>query len=91
MSENRAKLLVQVQPNAKSDEIVSFEGGTLRVKICAPPVKGKANKALIELLSSALGVRKSNIIITKGETNKRKTVMVEGLPQTQIMQKLNKL
>ena len=91
MPENQAKLLVQVQSNAKRDEIVSFEDGALRVKICAPPIKGKANKALVELLSEVLEVRKSNITITKGKTNKQKTVMVEGLPQTRIMQKLNKL
>ena len=91
MPGNQAKLLVQVQPNSKCDEIVSFENGALRVKICAPPIKGKANKALIELLSGFMEIRKSNIIIVKGETSKRKTVMVEGLSQTQIVQKLSNL
>ncbi len=91
MPETQATILVKVQPNARRNEIVGFGDGTLRVKISAPPVEGKANKALIAFLSEILGVRKSNIGIEKGETSKRKRIVVEGMTQSEILERLLKL
>lgn len=49
------------------------------VRIAAPPVEGAANKAVIELLSASLGVRKSAIAISSGERSRVKRVAIEGL------------
>lgn len=46
--------------------------------VTAPPVEGKANAALIELLAEFLGVPKRQISIEKGLSGKDKTVMVAG-------------
>jgi len=88
MAQIQTKLMVQVQPNARRNEIVGFDEDILRIKISAPPVKGKANKALIEFLGQVLGIRKRDITVARGETNKRKIVMIDGLSQTQLIQKL---
>ena len=87
MQENQARLLVHVQPNARRNEVVSFEDGALRVKVAAPPVKGKANKELIEFLSETLGIGKSNIAIERGETSKQKLVAITGMDQSQVMKR----
>ena len=91
MSEDQIKLKVQVHPNAKRNEILGFKDGVLKVKICAPPVEGKANRALIDFLSRFLGIRKSDIIIEKGETGRRKTMLIERITRLQMEERLNNL
>ena len=50
----------------------------LRLRIAAVPDRGKANAAVIALLSKALGVPKSAIAVTSGETARLKTVAIAG-------------
>ena len=88
MSQNQTNITVQIQPNAKQNEVLVFEEGVLRVKIAAPPVKGKANKELVDFLSQLLGISKSSINIDKGLTSRRKVIAIEGLSQAEILQRL---
>jgi uncharacterized protein len=55
MSENAVKISIKVLPNARKNEIGGFSNDILRVKIAAPPDKGKANKELIDFFSDKLG------------------------------------
>lgn len=70
---------VRVVPSASRSEIVGSEGGTLKIRIAAPPVKGKANKALVKLLAKTLGVSGSQVEILSGHKTRRKTVRVSGV------------
>jgi uncharacterized protein len=79
MSTNSSRLLVKVQPNAGRNEVVGLYDGVWKLKIAAPPDKGKANKELIEFLSVKLAVRKDSIAILKGETSHHKVLSVEGM------------
>ncbi len=88
MSQNQTNITVYVQPNARRNEVLGFEDGVLRVRIAAPPVKGKANKELIDFLSGLLGVSKGSITIEKGLTSRRKVIAIEGLSQAEILQRL---
>jgi len=76
------KLLVRLIPNAKQSEIVGWEGQTLKVRIAAPPVEGKANEALIKFLADACDCAPSEIEIIKGMTSKQKVLEVPQLPIT---------
>lgn len=68
-------LNIRVLPRSSRNEIVGqMADGTLKVKLTAPPVDGKANEALIELLSEEYHVSKSKITIVKGLTSKNKTI-----------------
>lgn len=62
---------IKVITNAKKREIKK-EKDMLKVKICSPPVDGKANKELIEYLSEFYGVKRGDIKILKGEKDKKK-------------------
>ncbi len=86
----QSKITVHTQPNASQNEVVSFKDGVLRVRIAAPPVKGKANQELIKFLSDVLGVSKSNLTIEKGLTSKNKTVAIRGLGQEQVVRLLER-
>ena len=90
MSQGETKITVQVQPNARQNEVVGFEGGVLQVRVAAPPVKGRANRELIEFLSRLLAVGKSHISIEKGTTSRRKTLAVKGLAEAEIKQRLGR-
>jgi uncharacterized protein (TIGR00251 family) len=77
--EESARIIVRVQPNARRNEVVRFDDGALHVKIAAPPVKGKANSALLDFLSDILGVSKSHLSIEKGVTSRMKVITIEGM------------
>jgi len=82
---------VQVQANARKNEVLGFRDGILRVKIAAPPIKNKANQELIEYLSHILGISKSKLTVEKGMTSKRKAISISGLTQNQVNELLGKL
>jgi uncharacterized protein (TIGR00251 family) len=73
------RFAVRVTPRASRAAITGVHGGALKVSLTAPPVEGAANAALIELLSSALGVPKRAVRIEHGDHNRQKTLAVEGV------------
>ena len=76
-----ATFRVRVQPGASKNEIVGVQEDALKIKISAPPVQGKANKALIGFLAKELGVKKSEVEIISGHTSKIKKIKVIGEAQ----------
>lgn len=72
-------LVLKVVPKASKDEIVGLlEDGSLKVKVTAPPDKGKANAAVCELLASGFGVAKRNVEILRGEASTNKQVRIHS-------------
>lgn len=69
---------LKIIPNSSKNELIFDENG-LKIKITAQPVDNKANKALVEFLSKNLKIAKSNIQIIKGELNKEKTLLIQGI------------
>ncbi len=84
----RARLLVHVQPRAKREEIAGWQGERLRLRVTAPPVEGAANEAVVRLLADLLGVRRSQVTITRGVKSREKTVVVEGLSAEGLRQRI---
>ena len=77
------KLAIKATPNAKKSEILGWEndpmaGRVLKVKIAAPPVEGKANKAIIAFLAEQFNLPKSKVTLLKGETGRIKRFELEG-------------
>ena len=69
--------------------MVGVADGVLRVKISAPPVKGKANRELIAFLGQKLGVGKDNLTIIKGHTSRNKVIAIDGLSQEEVIRRLS--
>lgn len=67
---------VKITPNARKNS-VEEDGERYKVYVMAPAVDGKANKALVELLSEYFDVKKSSVSIVRGETNRIKIVKIE--------------
>ena len=73
-------LAIRVTPRAKKNEIAEIlSDGTIRIRLTAPPVEGKANQALIEFLADTLEVPKSKIEIIAGATGRDKLVSILDL------------
>uniref|UniRef100_B8HWP3 UPF0235 protein Cyan7425_4156 n=1 Tax=Cyanothece sp. (strain PCC 7425 / ATCC 29141) TaxID=395961 RepID=B8HWP3_CYAP4 len=79
-----AKLKVKVVPSSSRDLVVGWLGEALKVKVKAPPEKGKANAAVIALLATHLGIDQTCIEVLSGHTSAAKVLSIEGLDQTQI-------
>jgi uncharacterized protein len=74
------RVTLHVQPGARKNEVVGFdEANRLKVRVSAPPADGKANSAVIELLSSVLGTAKSAVSIERGHSARIKFVRIEGI------------
>ncbi|HHT9131442.1 MAG TPA: DUF167 domain-containing protein [Candidatus Tripitaka californicus] len=72
-------LHVRAQPGARKDAIVGERADSLKVRITAPPEKGKANEAIVRLLAEKLGLKKSAIRVISGETSRDKRVLIRGI------------
>ncbi len=71
------KIKIRVLPRSSKNEVVGeMADGVLKVKLTAPPVDGKANESLINLLSEHFNKPKSKIKIAAGATSKNKTVEI---------------
>ena len=71
-------LAVSVQPNAKRTAADGLHDDTLRVRLGAPPVDGKANQLLIDWLAGELGLPKRAVQLVRGETSRRKWLAVDA-------------
>jgi hypothetical protein len=78
-SRREARLTVQVQPRASRNEIVAAAGGSLRVRVAAPPAGGAANEAVRALLAEALDCPRSAVTILRGHSARTKLVEVAGV------------
>ncbi|WP_018145629.1 DUF167 domain-containing protein [Thioalkalivibrio sp. AKL6] len=72
------RLKVKVAPGSKRNAIGGWMGDTLKLKVHAPPEKGRANAAVIGLLAAELDCPKSAVQVVAGATSRSKTVVVEG-------------
>jgi uncharacterized protein (TIGR00251 family) len=54
-----------------------MEEGVLRARVSAPPVDGKANKALCRLIAKRIGVAPSRVSVVRGKKSRDKIVRVE--------------
>jgi uncharacterized protein (TIGR00251 family) len=83
-------ITVKVTPNAGRNEITGVKEGVWQIRIGAAPDKGKANKELVDYLAETLDIKKSSIVIARGETSRNKTIIIQGLTEADITARLQK-
>lgn len=81
--QNEIIFTLRILPNSSKNEIIKADG-VIKVKITAPPVDGKANKALLEFLSKTFKIPKTSFSIVKGETSKDKTLSVKAADEEKL-------
>ena len=77
-----ARIMVRLQARARSDELMGFRDGVLLARVCAPPVEGRANRALCRLIARRAGVATARVTIVQGERSRDKLVRVDGVDRS---------
>ena len=85
-----ATLPVKVVPGASRSRIAGRYGDGIKVQVAAAPERGKANEAVIELLATAFGLRRTQVTIVSGHTQPRKIVQID-IPEADLTVKLAEL
>ena len=79
-----AVLNLRIVPRAAKNAIQGELGDALKIRLCAPPVDGAANAALIEFLSDALSLPRARVQLLSGATSRNKRVLLAGLPAAKV-------
>ncbi|TLD43064.1 MAG: hypothetical protein JETT_0634 [Candidatus Jettenia ecosi] len=82
-------LSIRTQPRSSKNRIIGEYGGRLKLAVTAIAEKGKANKAVIELLADTFHIHESSIHIISGESSRDKRLMIEGLTPEDLESLLN--
>jgi len=72
-------LELKTTPNAPRDEIAGWLGITLKVKVRAPALDGRANDALLAFLAAELGLPRRAVTLVRGGKSRHKVVRLDGL------------
>jgi uncharacterized protein (TIGR00251 family) len=71
-------LNIRVQPRASQNAIAGVVGEQLKIRLTAPPVDGKANRALLKFLAKCCGVPHGQVTLLCGETGRNKRVRIDN-------------
>jgi len=77
-------LRVHVTPKSSRDEVIGWRAGEVAIRISTPPAGGKANKAVVRLISKALGVPQSSVRIARGEVSRHKVLEIADAEESDI-------
>jgi uncharacterized protein (TIGR00251 family) len=83
-----ARVEVRLQPKASSNEVTGERNGKITIRVTAPPVDNKANKALVRLVADRLGIPKSRVKIIRGDKGRSKLLEIEGLAENEARARL---
>ena len=89
MNAVKCKLPVKVIPDSSRSGVAGWLGDTLRVRVTAPPERGKANAAVESLLNEVLGLSSGGVRIVSGGSSPRKTVEIVGLSESEARRRLS--
>jgi uncharacterized protein (TIGR00251 family) len=75
------RLAVRVIPNARRTEFSGRRDGEIVLRLSAPAVEGKANRAAVEFLAKHFGIPRSRVTLVKGENTRHKVFELAGVEQ----------
>lgn len=81
-------LPVKAQPGAKRNGVSGEHNGMLKVSVSQAPEKGKANRAVAEVLCDELGLRAAQLELIAGETSAQKRFLVSGITSQELAQRI---
>lgn len=72
-------LSIHVQPKSSRNKIIGLHDDALKISLTAPPVEGKANKAVIEFLSKFFNLSKRDVELLSGHQSRKKRVLLSKI------------
>jgi uncharacterized protein (TIGR00251 family) len=86
--EPSVRLKVKVVQGSSRDGIVGWLGDALKIKVTAPPEKGKANEAVVALLAERLGLPTDSLAVASGHSSPSKVIAINGMDDEAIKKAL---
>ena len=87
----KVDLVVLVEPHAANDSVVGRDGDGIKIQVIGEPGESKSNKALVEMVANAVGVKPFQVTLTKGHYQTRKTVQIQGVSPDELQMRLASL
>ncbi len=84
-------LAVRAQPGARKNGVLGEHAGALKLAVTAPPDRGRANQALLELLRGLLAVKRSQVELVRGGTSHAKHFLIRGLTPEELHARVARL
>ena len=84
MNEAAIFLKIHLRPRASRDAICGLHGDAIKVKLTAPPVEGKANKALQRFIAEKLNLSSSQVEIVAGQRSREKILKIAGISRAEV-------
>ena len=78
----------KIVPGSSRTTVAGALADMVKIRVAAPPEKGKANECLIAFLAQQLGVKKNAVTILAGQTNPVKQVRIAGVSRATLLEKL---
>ena len=88
MKPETVDLNIKVIPSSSRDSIAGWLGDSLKIKVRAPPEKGRANKAVIGLLAKQLDISTKDITLVSGQTSGLKRLAISVLTRDEVLARL---
>ena len=79
---------IRVVPGASAAKVVGLHAQELRIRVCSPPVDGRANEEVLTVVAKALGVRARDVHLVGGQTSRSKQLFV-ALPMAAVLERLS--
>lgn len=73
------RLRLRVAPGARRSHVAGRLGDAWKVRVTAPPERGKANDEVVALLADTLAVPRGEITIVAGRASRDKLVQLSGI------------
>ena len=86
-----ATFAVRVHPRARKNAITGVAGDAVKLSLTAPPVEGRANKAVVEFFADFFEIPRSSITIASGATSRTKVIRIAGRSVRAIEQRLEQI
>lgn len=80
----RVRLRLRVSPGARRPAVVGRHGAAWKVRVSAPPEGGKANGAVLALLSETLDLPARDIELVSGASARDKVVLLRGVTDAEV-------
>src|SRR5215475_11355282 len=85
---NVSRLSVRVIPNARKTKFAGYRENELVLRLSAPALEGKANKAAIDFVATFFRVPRGAVSLVAGEKSRHKIFEIIGLDRRDIERKL---
>lgn len=85
---SHARLRLHVQPGARSTGVVGRHGDGWKVRVAAPPERGRATEAALALVADTLGLERGDVALVSGVTSRDKVIAVTGMSQAETERRL---